>query len=86
MCRLYHAALEGKPLAHYEHISTLCIKGEPLAHNDVIGSVLQPFLVYVQADTKKRKHSTGVVLVYQFDLWAYLCTDLIVSGDMDVAF
>ena len=52
MCRLYHAALEGKPLAHYEHISTLCIKGEPLAHNDVIGSVLQPFLVYVQADTK----------------------------------
>ena len=52
MCRLYHAALEGKPLAHYEHISTLCIKGEPLAHNDVIGSVLQPFLVYVQANTK----------------------------------
>ena len=52
MCRLYHAALEGKPLAHYEHISTLCTKGEPLAHNDVIGSVLQPFLVYVQADTK----------------------------------
>ena len=39
MCRLYHAALEGKPLAHYEHISTLCTKGEPLAHNDVIGSV-----------------------------------------------
>ena len=30
----------------------VCIKGEPLAHNDVIGSVLQPFLVYVQADTK----------------------------------
>ena len=53
-------------LAHYEHISTLCIKGEPLAHNDVIGSVLPPFLVYAQADTK--------MSVYLLQL----CVDLVI--------